>query len=130
MLTNHDLNKRLRIKVQNTGKFGVSSSLKNSTHTRRKAPFAKTIEGSFELMNRDVADVKVVKALCANGIPFSVLRNPERNMEKDLTPVKDTWYHHEVSIVSDGWTNVKKQPLINIIAANTRSAMFLYAEDF
>lgn len=35
-----------------------------------------------------------------------------------------------VSIVSDGWSNVKHEPLINIIAANSKGAMFLYAHDF
>ena len=28
-------------------------------------------------MDRDIVDVKVVKALCTNSIPFNVLRNPE-----------------------------------------------------
>ncbi|KAL2929586.1 L-seryl-tRNA(Sec) selenium transferase [Bienertia sinuspersici] len=35
-----------------------------------------------------------------------------------------------MSIVSDGWTNVKHQPLINVVASNSRGSMFLYAEDF
>ena len=35
-----------------------------------------------------------------------------------------------VSIVTDGWTNVKNMPLINVIATNNRGAMFMYAEDF
>ena len=34
------------------------------------------------------------------------------------------------SIVSDGWTNIKKRHLINVIASNSRRSMFLYAEDF
>ncbi|XP_076940642.1 uncharacterized protein LOC143609905 [Bidens hawaiensis] len=53
-----------------------------------------------------------------------------RDVEKDLTPIKDTWYTQGVSIVSDGWSNVKHKPLINVIAVNNRGAMFTYAEDF
>ncbi|GKC11047.1 putative hAT dimerization domain, ribonuclease H-like superfamily protein [Tanacetum coccineum] len=103
-----------------------------------------------------------MRGLCANGIPFNVLRNPQfqemvvainkapagykapssekartvlldecaRDVEKDLVPVKDTWYTQGVSIVSDGWSNVKHKPLINILAVNSRGATFMYAEDF
>nr|GEU48587.1 hAT dimerization domain, ribonuclease H-like domain protein [Tanacetum cinerariifolium] len=53
-----------------------------------------------------------------------------RNVEKYLAPVKYTWYTQGVSIVCDGWSNVKHKPLINILAVNSRSATFIYAEDF
>jgi hypothetical protein len=113
-------------------------------------------------MGRDAVDMKIIRGLCANGIPFNVLRNPQfvemvmainkgpegykppssekarttlldeckRHVDKDLAPIKDTWYHHGVSIVSDGWSNIKHKPLINVLAVNSRSAMFMYAEDF
>ena len=154
---------KLRERVQKAEKIGVSSSLKNSTLMKRQpSPTTGSIEDAFKIMDRDMVDLKVMRGLCANGIPFNVLRNPQfnemisainrgpkgykaptyekarttlldeckRSVEKDLIPVKDTWYSNGVSIVSDGWTNVKHQPLINIIAANSRGAMFLYAEDF
>ncbi|KAJ7950490.1 DUF659 domain-containing protein [Quillaja saponaria] len=113
-------------------------------------------------MGRDMVDLKVMKGLCANGILFNVLRNPQlcemvsginrgpegykppsfekarttlsdeckSNVEKDLTPIKDTWYNQGCSIVSDGWSNVKHRPLINVIAVNSHGAMFLYTDDF
>ncbi|KAJ9567783.1 hypothetical protein OSB04_003749 [Centaurea solstitialis] len=113
-------------------------------------------------MERDAVDMKTVRGLCANGIPFNVLRNPQfvemvnaikrapdgskppsyqkartvlldecvQDVEKDLTSVKDTWYTQGVSIISDGWSNVKHRPLINVLAVNSRGAMFMYAEDF
>lgn len=84
-----------------------------------------------------------MKGLCANGIPFKGYKPPsyekarttlldecKRNVEKSLAPVKDTWHIHGVSIVSDGWTNVKHEPLINVIATNSEGAMFLYANSF
>lgn len=46
-----------------------------------------------------------------------------RDVEKDLTPIKDTWYSQGVSIVSDGWKNVKHKPLINVLAVNSRGAI-------
>ncbi|GKD60739.1 putative ribonuclease H-like domain-containing protein [Tanacetum coccineum] len=122
----------------------------------------KPIEESFGVMERSMVDLKIMRGLCANGIPFNVLRNPHfqemvsainkapdgykppssekartvlldecvRDVEKDLTPIKDTWYSQGVSIVSDGWSNVKHNPLINVLAVNSRGAMFMYAEDF
>jgi hypothetical protein len=32
--------------------------------------------------------------------------------------------------VSDGWTNIKNKPLINVLASNSRGSCFLYAEDY
>jgi hypothetical protein len=32
--------------------------------------------------------------------------------------------------VSDGWTNIKDQPLLNVLATNRRGSCFLYAEDY
>lgn len=46
-----------------------------------------------------------------------------RDVEKDLTPIKDTWYSQGVSIVSDGWKNVKHKPLINVLAVNSCGAI-------
>ncbi|KAL4591385.1 hypothetical protein LXL04_004347 [Taraxacum kok-saghyz] len=43
-----------------------------------------------------------------------------RDVEKDLTPNKDTWYSQDVSIASDEWTNVKHKPLINVLEVNSR----------
>ncbi|KAK1413109.1 hypothetical protein QVD17_34875 [Tagetes erecta] len=52
------------------------------------------------------------------------------DVEKELAPVKDTWYTQGVSIISDGLSNVKHKPLINVLAVNSRGAMFMEAQDF
>ena len=94
----------------------------------------KPIQAAFNVMEREMVDLKIMRGLCANGIPFNVLRNPQfnemvtainrapkdykapsferarttlldeckRDLEKDLSPVKDTWYNQGVSMVSDG----------------------------
>ncbi|XP_052622385.1 uncharacterized protein LOC128127744 [Lactuca sativa] len=106
--------------------------------------------------------MKILRGLCANGIPFNVLRNPQfiemiqaikkapegykppsyekvrtslldqcvRDVGKELDPVKDTWLTQGVSVISDGWSNIKNEPLINVIAQNSRGATFMYAEAF
>ncbi|XP_004499524.1 uncharacterized protein [Cicer arietinum] len=53
----------------------------------------------------------------------------KRHVDKDLAPIKDTWFHQGVSIMSDGWSNVKHMPLINVLVVNSRAAMFFYADD-
>ncbi|KAK9048331.1 hypothetical protein SSX86_032706 [Deinandra increscens subsp. villosa] len=154
---------KLRKRVKEAEMLGVSKSLKCSVVTKkRNVSGTKPLEESLALMERSVVDLKIVKALCANGIPFNVLRNPQfremvnairnapagykapssekartvlldecvRDVDKNLTPFKDTWYSQGLSIVSDGWTNVRHKPLINVLAVNSRGSMFMYAEDF
>nr|KAJ0227764.1 hypothetical protein LSAT_V11C100021960 [Lactuca sativa] len=53
-----------------------------------------------------------------------------RDVEKELIPIKETWITQGVSIVSDGCSNVKHKPLINVLAFNSHVATFMYAEDF
>jgi len=120
------------------------------------------VADAFGMIERDAVDMAIMRCLCANGIPFNVLRSPQwsemvaainkgpkgykspssekartslldackRNVEQDLGALKNTWHTHGVSIVSDGWTNMKNKPLINVIASNSRGSMFLYADDF
>ncbi|KAK8697750.1 hypothetical protein V6N13_113888 [Hibiscus sabdariffa] len=165
LLTNRAEFQRIRKKVEEAENGGISPSLSKSTlnnsHSRpttTTCPIAK----SFGTVERHHVDILIVRALCANGIPFNVLRNPDflamlkgvnqapkdykppsfdrarttlvdecqRELEKELIPVKDTWTTHGTSIVSDGWTNMKRQPLINVVASNSSGSMFMYAKDF
>ncbi|XP_062011882.1 uncharacterized protein LOC133728490 [Rosa rugosa] len=164
LINNREEYERVRRMVMEAEKKGVSSSLKSSTILRQQPQksTAGALDDMFKIMDKNSVDMKVMRGLCANGIPFNVLRNPQfhemisainhapqgykapssekarttlldeckRSLEKELAPVKDTWFTHGVSIVSDGWSNMKHEPLINIIAANSRGALFLYAQDF
>ena len=40
------------------------------------------------------------------------------------------WSNYGVSIVSDGWTNVKGKPLINILGVFASGAVFLSTHDY
>jgi hypothetical protein len=40
------------------------------------------------------------------------------------------WNQHWVSIVFDGWTNVKGRPLINILGVSASGAVFLSTHDY
>ncbi|KAI3698708.1 hypothetical protein L2E82_42453 [Cichorium intybus] len=161
MLNDKEKLQRLSSKVKEAESEGVSKALKNSLLTRNTTS-KKRLEEAFGVMERTMVDMKIIRGLCANGIPFNVLRNPQfieminaikkspdgykppssekartvlldecvRDIDKDLIQVKDTWYTQGVSIISDGWTNVKHKPLINVLAVNARGAVFMYAEDY
>lgn len=72
---------------------------------------------------------KDYKASSFDRVRTSLLDDCKREVKKECAPVTDTWMTQGTSIVSDGWTNIKKKPLINVIASNSRGSMFLHAED-
>ena len=47
-----------------------------------------------------------------------------------LVNFTNNWNRHGVSIVSDGWTNVKGRPLINILGVSASGVIFLSAHDY
>ena len=49
----------------------------------------------------------------------TMLLQKERSLIHDiLKPVRSSWTISGVSIVSDGWTDTKQRPLINVIASS------------
>ena len=50
-------------------------------------------------------------------------------IEDVLKPVRNSWSSSGVSIISDGWTDTRRRPLVNLIASSPAGAMFLRAED-
>jgi hypothetical protein len=53
----------------------------------------------------------------------------EKELEDILALIRALWGSSGVTIVSDGWTDTRQRPLINIIATSPKGAMFLRAED-
>ncbi|GAU10528.1 hypothetical protein TSUD_419450, partial [Trifolium subterraneum] len=64
-----------------------------------------------------------------NFIRKTMLQREKNNVEKLLQPIKGTWYEKGVSIVSDGWTDAQKRPLINFMAISSATPMFFNAID-
>lgn len=120
-----------------------------------------TLQRDSSVQDKEDIDSKVIRCLCANGIPFNVLRSPywvemvsaiskslgytcpsyetshtvllenERvGVERELDDFKQKWPQYGISIVSNGWMDVKNQPLINILASNQFGSMFLHAVDY
>ena len=49
------------------------------------------------------------------------------NVERLLKPIKDSWLANGLSIVSDGWLDPQKRPLVNIMAASDGGPVFIKA---
>ncbi|XP_058750554.1 uncharacterized protein LOC131623560 [Vicia villosa] len=64
-----------------------------------------------------------------NAIRTSMLQREKANILKLLQPIKYTWPEKGVSIVTDGWTDAQRRPLINFMATSSAGPMFLKAID-
>lgn len=60
----------------------------------------------------------------------TVLLKKERFLIEDvLKLVRNSWSSSGVSIISDGWVDIRHGPLVNLIASSPIGAMFLRAKD-
>nr|KYP38813.1 hypothetical protein KK1_039915 [Cajanus cajan] len=53
-----------------------------------------------------------------NALRTTLLQQEKAHVERLLKPIKSTWNAKGVSIVSDGWTDVQRRPLINFMATS------------
>lgn len=78
MLANRTLLQQLRKKVEDAEHTGISPSLTRSiVHSKIPATSKNPIEKAFGAVERHDVDIAIVRFLCANGVPFNVLRSPE-----------------------------------------------------
>jgi hypothetical protein len=59
----------------------------------------------------------------------TLLSKAKKEVEKILQPIKSTWVSSGVSIVSDGWTDAARHPLINFMVSSQNGPIFLKAVD-
>lgn len=64
-----------------------------------------------------------------NKLRTTLLQQEKANVERLLEPIKSTWYEKGVSIVSDGWSDPQRRPLINFMVASESGPMFLKSVD-
>jgi hypothetical protein len=136
---------------------GRSASPHSSAFSPSSSP--KTLSEFLDQGCRDDVDAKVYMFFYACGIPFNVLRSPywhemvqavngapkgyriprydkartlglDRERAKIQGALGNEWNLNGVSIVSDGWTNVKGKPLINILSVSKSGVIFLSAHDY
>ena len=64
-----------------------------------------------------------------NLLRTTLLQQEKAFVERKLQPIKSTWSEKGVSIVSDGWSDSQRRPLINVMAVTEGGPMFLKAVD-
>nr|KYP33466.1 hypothetical protein KK1_045682 [Cajanus cajan] len=62
-----------------------------------------------------------------NALRTTLLHQKKAQVERLLKPIKSTWNAKGVSIVSDGWVDIQRRPLINFMIASERGPIFLKA---
>ena len=58
------------------------------------------------------------------------LDKKKAKIQNALGQFTNAWNEYGVSIVSDGWTNVKGKPLINVLGVSPTGAVFLSTHDY
>ncbi|XP_075645513.1 uncharacterized protein LOC142616573 [Castanea sativa] len=64
-----------------------------------------------------------------NALRTTLLQKERAHVEGLLKPIKDFWLENGVSIVSDGWFDPQRRPLINIMAVSDGGPVFIKAID-
>ncbi|XP_047306362.1 uncharacterized protein LOC124909763 [Impatiens glandulifera] len=64
---------------------------------------------------------------CYNALRTTLLEKEREHIERLLEPIKTTWKEKGVTIVSDGWTDSQRRPLINFMVVTESGPMFLKA---
>ncbi|XP_045788744.1 uncharacterized protein LOC123883850 [Trifolium pratense] len=64
-----------------------------------------------------------------NKLRTTLLHNERSHVENLLQPIRNTWNQKGVTIVSDGWSDPQRRPLINFMAVTESGPMFLKAVD-
>lgn len=62
-----------------------------------------------------------------NKVRTTLLQNEQNHVENLLQPIKNTQNQKGVTIVSDGWSDPQRRPLINFMAVTESGPMFLKA---
>jgi hypothetical protein len=57
------------------------------------------------------------------------LARENEHINRKIQPIRDSWRNRGVSIVSDGWSDKRKIPLINIMAPFAGGAMLIQSID-
>eukprot|EP01018_Ginkgo_biloba_P013589 Gb_33657 [translate_table: standard] len=60
----------------------------------------------------------------------TLLTKEKSLVEQSIEPIRASWQTTGVSIVTNGWTDARNKPLINVIVVCPKGSMFLNVVDF
>ncbi|CAH9062954.1 unnamed protein product [Cuscuta europaea] len=64
-----------------------------------------------------------------NKLRTTLLQREKAHVKMSLQPIKSTWYEKGVTIVSDGWSDPQRRPLINVMVVCEAGPMFIKVFD-
>ncbi|XP_061368975.1 uncharacterized protein LOC133311865 [Gastrolobium bilobum] len=64
-----------------------------------------------------------------NALRTTLLQKEKENIDRLCEPIREVWTHKGVSIISDGWSDSQRRPLINFMAVSDGKTMFLKSVD-
>ncbi|XP_050222742.1 uncharacterized protein LOC126672833 [Mercurialis annua] len=64
-----------------------------------------------------------------NKLRTTLLQQEKTHVKRLLEPIKSTWKEKGVSIVTDGWSDPQRRPLINVMVVCESGPMFIKAVD-
>ncbi|GAV81195.1 DUF659 domain-containing protein [Cephalotus follicularis] len=64
-----------------------------------------------------------------NLLRTTILQKEKANIDRLCTNIRNSWNEKGVSIVSDGWSDSQRRPLINFMAVSDGDAMFIKSVD-
>ncbi|KAG6483521.1 hypothetical protein ZIOFF_060169 [Zingiber officinale] len=116
--------------------FCSSGILQNDNPTKKRKGPLGPLEKTFNLNAIDKLHPEIASLTTQRTIPdylppgynllkTSLLQKEKAHIGKLLEPTKAAWKQKGVSICSDGWSDVQRKPLINIMVVYKSGPMFL-----
>eukprot|EP01018_Ginkgo_biloba_P023820 Gb_06616 [translate_table: standard] len=72
---------------------------------------------------------KGYKPPSSKALRTTILQRPKERLTDKLQSIKETWKHTGCTIISDGWSNMKHKPLINVFVYSPQGVLFVKAVD-
>eukprot|EP01018_Ginkgo_biloba_P026858 Gb_19905 [translate_table: standard] len=93
-------------------------------------PFNVTSSLYFRDIIQQVAESgKGYKPPCSKALRTTILHRSKERLTNKLQSIKETWKHTRCTIISDGWSDMKHRPLINVLVYSPQGVLFVKAID-
>eukprot|EP01018_Ginkgo_biloba_P014500 Gb_32569 [translate_table: standard] len=72
---------------------------------------------------------KGYKPLSSEALRTTILHRSKERLTNDLQSIRETWKYTGCTIISDGWSDMKHRPLINVLVYSPQGVLFVKAVD-
>eukprot|EP01018_Ginkgo_biloba_P028656 Gb_13412 [translate_table: standard] len=93
-------------------------------------PFNMARSPYFSNMIQQVVEFsKGYKPPSSESLRTTILQRSKERLTNNLQSIKEIWKHTVCTIISDGWSNVKHRPIINVLVYSPQGVLFVKAVD-